>query len=700
MQVIRCNEKDRCVLSTFKAGVEDPYNRLSSWSNEEDDCCAWIGVHCDNLTGRVTMLDLHNDPQDYLEHTKLLVGGEISLSNLLQLEFLNYLDLSSNNFRAISIIPPSKSPPNISKLEHLDLSYNSFGMDNLHNWLSPLSSLKYLNLRRIDLSNETNWLHSMAMLPSLSELYLTLCGLSNINPSLNYVNLSSSLVTLDLSYNNFKSELPNWLFNLTSPISYLDLSGNSFYGQIPISLLRLQNLQSLNLGFNKLNGSIPYWLGQHEHLQHLDLSYNLLSGSIPSTLANLSSLTDLAVGGNSLVGVLSEANFSKFSNLEALNLDYSTGLEFDLDSNWIPPFQLHKLSLRNISLGPNFPTWLYTQKSLDSLLISSSGISSIDDEDMFWSFLAKINGEVDISRNSISGDIPKITLNSSYIDLSYNDFTGDLPHISSNVIHFGASHNSFSGSIFSLLCHPVRNGKNDIQHLELSNNLLTGELPDCWANWKRMDYLNLGNNKLTGELPPSMVTLSSLNVLVLRNNSFFGNFSFNLSSFSNLEFLNLAENKFSGSLPNTLQQSLAVIQLRSNQFTGRIPPNICNLPNLMILDLADNMLFGSIPRCVYNMTALVSGAMSFVGNPELCGAPLNNCTEPEKQNQKQLEEGDEDDIFLKSLYLGMGVGFAVGFWVVCGSIFCIRAWRHRFFQWFDDAVDGVYVAMALKFKSC
>ncbi|KAF7841497.1 signal recognition particle 54 kDa protein, chloroplastic [Senna tora] len=33
-----------------------------------------------------------------------------------------------------------------------------------------------------------------------------------------------------------------------------------------------------------------------------------------------------------------------------MNLDYSTGLEFDLDSNWVPPFQLHKLSLRNISL--------------------------------------------------------------------------------------------------------------------------------------------------------------------------------------------------------------------------------------------------------------------------------------------------------------------------------------------------------------
>ncbi|KAF7815745.1 receptor-like protein EIX2 [Senna tora] len=603
-KMIRCNEKDRRVLSTFKARVEDPYNRLSSWSNEED-CCAWIGVHCNNLTGRVTMLDLHNNPQDYLEQTKSLVGGEISLSNLLQLEFLNYLDLSFNNFEAISI-PPSKSPPNISKLEHLDLSYNHLGMviDHLR-WLSPLSSLKYLNLSVINLSKETNWLHSVAMLPSLSKLGLSYCGLTNISPSLNYVNFSSSHVTLDLSANNFNSELPNWLFNLTSAISYLDLGGSNFYGQIPISLLRLSDLQSLKLGDNKLSGSIPYWLGQHEQLQHLDLSNNLLSGSIPSTLANLTTLTDLAVGGNSLVGVLSKSNFSGFSNLGALNLD-STGLKFELDSNWVPPFQLHKLSLRNVSLGPNFPSWLYTLKSLDLLDISSSRISSIDDEHMFWSSLAKI-GDVDISHNSISEDLSEVTLNSTYIDLSYNDFTGELPHISSNLISLIASHNSFSGTLFSVLCH---HGENAVEHLDISNNLLTGQLPDCWANWNRLVYLDLGSNKLSGELPPSMVTLSSLLFLDLHNNSLFGEFSFNLSSLSNLEYLNLAENKFFGSLPK-LQPSLGVIQLRSNQFIGRIPPNICNLPNLMILDLADNMLFGSIPHCVYNTTAMFLGDRGF-----------------------------------------------------------------------------------------
>ncbi|KAF7815749.1 receptor-like protein EIX2 [Senna tora] len=790
-KVIRCDEKDRSALSVFKAGVLDSSNLLSSWSTEED-CCEWVGVQCDNLTGRVTMLDLQG----------FFLAGEINLSDLLQLESLNHLDLGHNVFTAISI------PPNYtSKFEYLDLSYNTFGMESLQ-WISPLSSLKYLHLSGLNLSGETNWLHPMAMLPSLSNLIMSNCGLTNISSSLNYLNFSSSLVFLELSYNNFYSELPNWLFNLTS-VMYVDLRGSHFYGEIPISLWRLRNLQSLYLLSNKLSGSVSYKLGQLEHLQLLDLSDNLLSGSIPSTLGNLSSLTylDLSINhlsghlpkslgqlsnleslnlkGNSLVGVITEETFSKLSSLDTLQLS-STGLGFDLDPKWVPPFQLSNLFLANVSLGPNFPTWLYTQKSLDSLDISSCGILSIDDEDMFWRLLGRI-GNVDISNNSISGDLSEVTLNSTYINLDCNNFTGLLPHISSNVIFFSASHNSFSGSTFAFLCHTMSNEEHATQNLDLSDNLLTGELPDCWANWKQLFYLDLGNNKLTGEIPPSMATLSNLFFLDLQNNSFSGEFSINLLSISNLEYLILAENQFSGRLPNTMQPSLVTIQLRSNQFIGSIPPCICNLPSLMVLDLADNMLFGSIPHCIYNMTAMASDyenlhyvdinliakgkelryaehgrlrsidlsynslsgeippelfslillwslnlsrnhflgkvprqigglkslecldlsfnklsgeipqsisglsflsylnlsynnfigqiplgtqlqsfeASSFVGNPELCGAPLTkNCIREESKKPvlgKENNDDDDDEIFLKSLYLGMGVGFAIKF---------------------------------------
>ncbi|KAI9115725.1 hypothetical protein K1719_013394 [Acacia pycnantha] len=90
-------------------------------------------------------------------------------------------------------------------------------------------------------------------------------------------------------------------------------------------------------------------------------------------------------------------------------------------------------------------------------------------------------------------------------------------------------------------------------------------------------------------------------------------------------------------------------------------------------------------------------AWSYTGNPELCGAPLQkNCTIPATR-QSELKEMD-DNAFLKSLYLGMGVGFAVGFWIVCGSLFLNRAWRHTYFRFFDGMIDRIYVIVVVRLR--
>jgi len=294
-----CNKKDQSALLIFKHDVVDPSNYLSSWSNEQD-CCAWKGVQCDNVTGRVTTLDLSNQ---YLE-------GEINLS-LLQIQFLTFLNLSCNSFTGLSLrnsnyqslVKPSNAYANFSSLKYLDLSFNEdMQLDNLK-WLSHLSSLQLLNLSAINLGSETNWLQTMAMHPSLLELRLSMCHLDNIRHSVKFVNFTS-LVTLDLSQNYFYSNLPYWLFNISSDISHIDLSSNGLRGQIPKSLLNLRKLKSLRLDDNELKGPIPDWLGKHEHLQHLNLSENLFNGSFPSSLGNLSSLTQLGVSSDSLSGNL------------------------------------------------------------------------------------------------------------------------------------------------------------------------------------------------------------------------------------------------------------------------------------------------------------------------------------------------------------------------------------------------------------
>ncbi|CBI22729.3 unnamed protein product, partial [Vitis vinifera] len=87
----------------------------------------------------------------------------------------------------------------------------------------------------------------------------------------------------------------------------------------------------------------------------------------------LSNLEALVIGRNPLAGILSEVHFTKLSNLKYLKMSW-TYLTFSVSSNWIPPFRLQYMKMISCKMGPKFPAWLQTQRSLQSLYISNSGI--------------------------------------------------------------------------------------------------------------------------------------------------------------------------------------------------------------------------------------------------------------------------------------------------------------------------------------
>ncbi|KAL0012786.1 hypothetical protein SO802_007894 [Lithocarpus litseifolius] len=214
----------------------------------------------------------------------------------------------------------------VTKLDVQDFLFNE-QISSL-DWLSGLSSLKYLGLSGVDLSGVgANWLHAVNTLPSLVELHLDHCKLKTLPTSLPLVNLTS-LFVLDLSYNRFSSFIPQWLVNLTSLIK-LDLRFNYFQDTIPFDFVNLRNLRVLYLSGNPdITGQLPSFLGNLCKLKTLDLSLNNFCGTIEGFLGNASaclnkSLESLYLSFNNLLGKVPDS-LGRIGSLRYLHLEYNS----------------------------------------------------------------------------------------------------------------------------------------------------------------------------------------------------------------------------------------------------------------------------------------------------------------------------------------------------------------------------------------
>ncbi|GKD27444.1 putative leucine-rich repeat protein [Tanacetum coccineum] len=227
----KCIDNERQALLGFKARLLDPDDLVSTWRpEEEDDCCKWSGVTCDNQTGHVTMLDLS------AYYTIGGVGGEISLS-LLNLTYLNHLDLSENSFHG-TILPFIGS---MTHLTYLDLSYNHF--TGSIKSIGSLTGLTFLKLAANQFVGAIPM--SIGNLTNLTQLILDTNNLSGTIPE--FIGSMTKLTDLDLGWNNFSGTIPRSIGSLTK-LTVLYLSSNSLHGIIPPEFGNLTNLQTLSLG--------------------------------------------------------------------------------------------------------------------------------------------------------------------------------------------------------------------------------------------------------------------------------------------------------------------------------------------------------------------------------------------------------------------------------------------------------------------
>ncbi|KAL5802479.1 hypothetical protein ACOSQ4_030784 [Xanthoceras sorbifolium] len=507
-------------------------------------------------------------------------GNSLIPSWVFGLSRLAFLDLSANRLEG----PIVDGLENLTSLVHLDLSFNRFN-SSIPKWLSRFNRLEYLSL-------SFNFLQG-----SISS------ALGNL----------TSIITLDVSYNTLEGRIPTSfgrLCNLRSiSLSFLNLNSNISDILDIFSRCVSARLESLDISNNQLSGHLTNQLGRFQNLETLDLHNNSICGPIPSCLGELSSLRRLDLSKNKLDGTISQIHFSNLTRLVHFELSDNSRIVVEVNSDWVPPFQLKILRLGSCQMGPHFPSWLHSQKLLFDLDISNSGISDVI-PDWFLNSHSQIMF-LNLSHNQIHQEIPKFTYTGQIteLDLSSNKLFGSLPYISFDVQSIlDLSNNALTGSIFQFLCYGMDESKTT-SILSLENNSLSGEVPDCWMNWQYLNVLNLGNNEFTGNLPPSMGNLNALQSLILRKNNFSGVIPFmSLENCTELEVLDAAENQFAGNVLTWLVErftGMKILKLRSNNFQGLIPNELCRLSSLQILDLACNNLSGNIPSCINNFSAMV-----------------------------------------------------------------------------------------------
>lgn len=312
----------------------------------------------------------------------------------------------------------------------------------------------------------------------------------------------------------------------------LYLNGNQLSGQIPKSISQLSQLIFLSIGRNQIEGPLPSGMFSLQNLQTLDLSFNLLNlSSIPMWMAELPSLSRVYLAGCGIKGKIPEFFRTTPSPLQ----------ELDLSVN---------------HLSGSIPAWIGSLTQLYSL---------------------------NLSRNSLVSSIPETITNLQdlgLLDLHSNKLTGSISQVfkigqrfpDGSLTYIDLSDNGFSSGIELT----GGGGQTGIRFLNLSRNVLEGQIPVSVGRLRSLRSLDLSYNKLGYVLPGSLANESSLETLKLQN----------------------------------------------NRFTGRIPSEYLKLKKLKELDLSHNLLVGEIPA---GKPLSDFPESSFSGNRGLCGKPLTAC---------------------------------------------------------------------------
>ncbi|KAL5202615.1 hypothetical protein ABZP36_013567 [Zizania latifolia] len=229
-----------------------------------------LGLSMSNFTGELPeeLGNLTNLQQMYVESCGLTGPLPSTFSKLKNLKIMR---VSDNGFTG-------KIPDYLGSLPNLvELAFHGNSFEGpIPESLSNLTKLNTLRLG--DIVNGSSSLAFIRNMASLSRLILRNCRISGNLGGVDF-SMFEQLISLDLSFNNITGQIPQSLLNLGN-LQFLFLGNNSFTGRLPEVIS--SSLKTIDFSYNQLTGSLPSWATQN-NLQLNLVANNFFLGSTDSS---------------------------------------------------------------------------------------------------------------------------------------------------------------------------------------------------------------------------------------------------------------------------------------------------------------------------------------------------------------------------------------------------------------------------------
>ena len=510
-------------------------------------------------------------------------------------------------------------------LQMLDLSHNNL-TGSVPNWIfANIATLVYLNIASNSLvgSIDPMWHHQSALeMINISSNHFVgqlPTNISSVFPNLEVLVASNNIISgylppslcnisniliVDLSNNKFTGEVPTCLFTDRPYLTILKLSNNNLGGLIFGGVSHL-SVEAIYLSSNKFEGTLPNNLSGNPVI--MDLHDNKLSGKLDTSFWGLSPQV-LSVASNNLSGEIYPA-ICKLTSLQIL--DMSDNNFVGSTPNCAGELQLYLLNMSRNSLS-RFSRGFFNSSYITVLDLrynqfhgSIDWIHSLAQTRLLLLGGNRFGGQIspnichlqylniiDLSDNRISGSIPPCI---GVISFGYHADDLDFQTLFS-YIYFGTGFSrmdnddppfmydtpydlqgftfSTKGNIYAY----SRNFFNLMFGIDLSGNMLSGEIPWEIGNLTRVKSLNLSNNHFSGRIPASLANMSAVESLDLSHNELNGPIPLQLSQLWSLEVFSVAYNNLSGCIPDSGQfASFSMDSYIGNKKLQNLSPgNVCS----------------------------------------------------------------------------------------------------------------------------